>query len=117
MDVRTSICLVELEMWLASWHAEGARACEMAVLPVTAMGRATRSPRSSGLGDQGEVAGHCVTRRDVSQFGYDVRAGLLRHGAAGAEPAAGRRVEGGRLAAGDPDALALYPAPQAGRDG
>src|SRR5215469_5480925 len=115
MEVRTSICLVELEICRLPGMRKERGPVTLAVLHLTALGRATRSPRSSGLGDQGEVAGYRVTRRDVVQLGHDIRAGLLCHRTAGAEPAAGGRVQRGRLAAGDPHALALYPAPQAGR--
>src|SRR5690242_21196150 len=99
MEVRTSICLVELAMCRLPGMRKERGPVTLAVLHVTALGRATRSPRSSGLSDQGEVAGDRVTRRDVVQLGHDVHAGPLGHRTAGAEPAAGGRVQWGRLAA------------------
>ena len=46
-----------------------------------------------------------MTRRDLAHLRDDLGAGLLGGGAAGAEPAAGRRVQRGRLAAGDPESV------------
>jgi len=62
------------------------------------------------------MAGHLVTGHYLAHLRDDLGAGFLGRGTAGAEPAAGGRVQRGRLAPGDPDALPLHSAAQLGGD-